>query len=70
MSGTYRFLISSINTPDQTVQKEALDIWYNHPYPFFFESGWNAFNNYATQLKLSGQSMLAHSGLHQFFNTT
>jgi len=48
---------------DVNIQREPLDISYQHPYPFFFEGNWDFFNTYLQELKTNGQSMLAHSGV-------
>lgn len=45
------------------IEKEALDIPYQHPYPFFFENNWNFYNNYLEELRHEGLSMFAHSGV-------
>jgi hypothetical protein len=48
---------------DVNIQKEALDIPFQHPYPFFFEGNWDFFLNYLNEMKQQGQSMFAHSGV-------
>eukprot|EP01119_Soliformovum_irregulare_P000182 TRINITY_DN10130_c0_g1_i1.p1 TRINITY_DN10130_c0_g1~~TRINITY_DN10130_c0_g1_i1.p1 ORF type:complete len:864 (+),score=206.95 TRINITY_DN10130_c0_g1_i1:55-2646(+) len=45
------------------IEKEALDINYVHPYPWFFENGMSGWERYANDLKSKGASMFAHSGV-------
>jgi len=45
------------------IEKEALDIPYQHPYPFFFENGLEGWDNYFRELNKDGLSMFAHSGV-------
>jgi hypothetical protein len=47
------------------IEREPLDVSYNHPYPFFFEDPTLQFyHSYLDELKAKGASMFSHTGTH------
>jgi len=47
------------------IEKEPLDVPYQHPYPYFFETADSYFflQSYLSEMKSRGESMFAHSGV-------